>query len=55
LLNPEPARAYAVASATEQQSRTVTPQTADSEKAVVGEKKAEQAATKRPVNKKKKN
>jgi len=55
LLNPEPARAYAVASATEQQSRTVTPQTADSEKAVVGEKKAEQAATKRPVNRKKKN
>jgi len=53
LLNPEPSRAYAVASATEQQNRTITPKAnAESGEAAVG-KTSTTAKKRAPVRKKK--
>ena len=51
LLNPEPVRAYAVASATDQQSRTVTPEPVNATASV---KKSGGSATKRAPARKKK-
>jgi len=54
LLNPEPVRVYAVASASEQQSRTVTPQPATTKAtAKIGESGTSKAPKRTPAKKKK--